>query len=127
MTIPEETSPPSPAPHLSMTLPPPLELLYAICAPVVAEYIDELLAGRLKYDAHPPAGRRAGDGPAGDPEAYSDPAFSAPNAVLPLLQASVRVRHATLMVLSDALGIALDKSGVGRYACTSARCATVWI
>lgn len=97
-----------------MSPPPPLELLYAICAPVVAEYIDELLAGQLKYDAPPASGQPSGETGTGEAAEYADPALRTCNPVLPLLQASVRVRHATLMVLSDALGIALDKSGVGR-------------
>lgn len=94
-----------------MQPPPPLELLYNICAPVVADYIDELLAGRLKYGAPPPSEERRETDEAGE---YDDPASVAPNPVLPLLRASVRVRHAALMVLSDALGIALSKTGIGR-------------
>ncbi|GJE85237.1 hypothetical protein PsYK624_013150 [Phanerochaete sordida] len=96
-----------------MQPPPPLELLYNICAPLIAEYIDDLLAGRLKYGAPPPP-EPGEDAPAAGE--YADPARTAPNPVLPLLQASVRVRHAALMVLSDALGIALDKTGLGRLA-----------
>lgn len=95
-----------------MQPPPPLELLYNICAPVIAEYIDELLAGRLKHGASPPSEDRRETLPANG--GYEDPASTAPNPVLPLLRASVRVRHAALMVLSDALGIALDKTGIGR-------------
>ena len=95
--------------HAAMSSLPPLEVLYRICGLVVAEFLDALIAGSLRYS--PPATIANDDH---EPLPYDDLALTAENPVVCLLQASSGIRQATLLVVSDALGIPLDDSGVGR-------------
>lgn len=86
----------------------PLELLFETCGLVVAEFLDRLLVGDLKYA--PPTLQDFRRGRHSDPALQDGP----PNPVLALLQTSLDVRGATLKLLSIALGIRLDGAGIGR-------------
>lgn len=83
----------------------PTELLYEVIAAAVVRYVDEILAGPLKYDGSP-----SSTGPS-----RKDAALLAMvhNPFPTLLQASYQVRHITLLVLSQILGVTLESSGVG--------------
>ncbi len=78
------------------------ELLYEIVEFLVAEYVDCTLAGYLKHSGGPPSRE---DAPLTD---------ALRNPCVALLQTSYQVRLATLVVLSQALGIDCDLTGLGR-------------
>lgn len=79
------------------------ELLYEIVEFLVAEYVDSTLAGYLKHSGGPPSESQ-------------DAALVdvVQNPCVALLQTSYQVRLATLVVLSQALGIDCDLTGAGR-------------
>jgi len=82
----------------------PAEILYQIVATVVAEHLDDLIAGRLSLrDAKEPDAVRQN-------EPYTD-LLASENPILPLLEVSFKVRDTTLLVLSDTLGIARNEDG----------------
>lgn len=89
--------------RIMLTLP-PLEVLYQICGLVVAEFLDAVIAGRFRYS--PPTR------PLESSDPYDDPAFTAENPIVALLRTSLRIRQATLLVVSDALCIPIDETGV---------------
>ncbi|KAI0801755.1 hypothetical protein BC629DRAFT_1608580 [Irpex lacteus] len=78
------------------------ELLYEIVEFLVAEYVDCTLAGYLKHSGGPPSR---------EDEVLND---AARNPCVALLQTSYQVRLATLVVLSQALGIDCDLTRLGR-------------
>ncbi|GJE88547.1 hypothetical protein PsYK624_046300 [Phanerochaete sordida] len=82
----------------------PFDLWYAVCAQIVAECIDDQLLGPLRHV--PPS-------PAATSPSPEEAAILSSNPVIPLLQTSLDVRRATLHVLSDALSIPVNSTGVG--------------
>ena len=100
----------------AIALPP--EVLYQVVALLFADHLDALVAGphQLKYtppsDAQP---ARSGDSthaaaPPPTPSTKDEPQ----GVVAVLLRVTYQMRHVTLKVLADALGLAFDASGIGR-------------
>lgn len=87
------------------TLPP--ELLHIIIQGTVGGFLFDILAGDLLYE-----------GPTED-EPLDDNGVTIfanleLNPVMNLLGTSGQIRHITLQVLSDALGVSFDATGIGR-------------
>ncbi|GJE85241.1 hypothetical protein PsYK624_013190 [Phanerochaete sordida] len=101
----------------------PLEILYDICAVAVAEYFDRLFLGDLKCSL---LSRSCGHFALHYKNSidvahectFEDPALNAHNPVIALLQSSVKLRQATFMALSDALGtrVSYASGPLGRLA-----------
>ena len=84
---------------------PPIEVLYRICGFAVAEFLDSVIAGYHKYSPTPGNKSLA---------PQEDPVPTVSNPIIQLLRTSMKIRLATLLVVSDALGIPIDNAGVGR-------------
>ena len=91
-----------PLAHLKLLELPP-DLLNRVFIYAIIEYLDELIAGKLKYS---PSSDSSVD--------YVDPALSEYNVVVSLLQTCKALRTATITVLSEALDIPYESSGICR-------------
>ncbi len=113
-------------PRQSTVVPP--ELLYEIVGLILAEYLDDVIAGFHRLPGPTPMDLLT-TGLLTDTELQElqkplvsppidqnteDPALSFPSPIVPLLRVSFQLREVTLKVMSDALGIAIDNKGVGR-------------
>lgn len=87
------------------------DLLHEIVGIVVAQYIDDLLAGPLKYTK--PSGIVA-NGAAGPSQ--RDPTITevANSPCVALMQSSYQLRKATMSMLCRALEVEYEPNGVGR-------------
>ncbi len=102
----------------------PPELLYEVVGLSLAQYLDDLIAGSLKSNPSSPSlelGHRDGEGGADAALRPLEPSVSTNsleaecyNPVVSLLNSSFQIRHVTLRVLSDALGISLKSAGLGQ-------------
>ena len=97
----------------------PPEVLYDVVGLVFSEHLDALVAGKRMLKHVPPSDANV-DGNFGGGDSGSEGmgelegAGGEPSAIASLLQAAFQIRHVTLKVLADALGIALDCEGIGR-------------
>lgn len=92
----------------------PPEVLYDVVGLVFSEHLDALIAGKRKLQNVPPP---SSEDDSGDNVLDSPPPLSVrgePSTIASLLQATYQIRHVTLKVLSDALGLEMDDAGIGR-------------
>ncbi|EKM57561.1 uncharacterized protein PHACADRAFT_192708 [Phanerochaete carnosa HHB-10118-sp] len=104
--------------QISRTIPP--EILYETCGVVVAEYLDRLLLGDLKCSPPTRTFELFDLDDNNDIVALErickDVTPPVHNPTVALMQSSVKIRHAVLIALSDALGIEVEhkSSRIGR-------------
>lgn len=124
---------------MSVSLQFPTELLYTVISHVAVDYIDDLIAGSLALplvdlveikdavqavqalntteplvNAFHAVNQAVGEDRK-NIHPSRDLALEEGNPIIPLLRTCVRIRMATLQVLSDLLGIELVKEGIYRY------------